>query len=90
MERNVQADRDVAFAVMQEASERLVQFMTPKEAMQVILSFGIAGLLEVAGYDELRELIMKATTEALRGQLARGMMGPSWPPTEYGGRRLDS
>lgn len=76
-ERSVEDDRQVAFAIMQEAAERLVEFMTPQDAMKVILSFGIAGLLDVAGYEQLRELIMKATTEALRGQLARQMMGPS-------------
>jgi hypothetical protein len=51
--------------------------MTPLEAMQCILSFGIAGMLEVASYEDLRELIMKATTEALRGKLAAQLMGPS-------------
>ncbi len=77
MERSVQADREVALAVLQEGSERLVEFMTPLEAMQCILSFGIAGMLEVASYEDLRELIMKATTEALRGKLAAQLMGPS-------------
>lgn len=77
MNQIAKQDAEVAFAVMQEASERLVQFMSPPEAMQVILSFGIAGMLDLSGYEELREWIMRSTTEALRGQLARQMMGPS-------------
>lgn len=77
MNNSVEADREVALAVMMEASERLVGFMTPAEAMQCILSFGIMGMLDLSGYEEVREFIMKATTEALRGQLARQMLGPS-------------
>jgi hypothetical protein len=64
-----QADADVAFAVMQEATERLVEFMRPVDAVQAIAAFGIMSMIEVAGYDVAKETMMRATAEALKAQL---------------------
>lgn len=76
-QRDPQADAEVAMAIMQEALERLTGFMTPVEAIEHITQFGIVSALHVAGYEGMREMIMRAATDGLRGQLAARLMGPS-------------
>ena len=72
-----EADSAVAFAVMQEATERLLEFMKPVDAVKAIAAFGIMSVVEVAGYEEAKEVMMQATTEALKAQLRAGGLGPS-------------
>ncbi|KPP82432.1 MAG: hypothetical protein HLUCCO07_15775 [Rhodobacteraceae bacterium HLUCCO07] len=69
MKVSPQADAEVAMAVMQEAMERLVEFLEPIEAAKIIATFGIFGLIERGGYETARELMMGATAEALKAQL---------------------
>lgn len=77
MTNSVEADREVAFAIMQEATERLLDFMGPVDAAKCIAAFGIMSTVELAGYDATKELMMVATTEALKAQARRGLLGPS-------------
>lgn len=77
MGHSVQADSEVAFAVMQEATERLVEFMEPAAAVKCITAFGIMSAVILLGYEEAKELIMQATTEGLKAQLGTGGLGPS-------------
>ena len=76
-ERNPQADAEVALAILQEALERLTAFMTPVEAIEHVTQFGIVSALHLTGYEGMREMIMRAATDGLRGQLAARLMGPS-------------
>lgn len=71
MERSeiTQADADVAFAVLQEATERLVEFMRPVDAVQAIAAFGIMSTIELAGYEVAKETMVRSTASALAGQL---------------------
>ncbi len=75
--RDLQADGQVAFAIMQEATERLVEFMTPLEAVECITAFGVMSVLELGGYEQMSETVFKAATQGFKGQIARRMMGPS-------------
>ena len=76
MAHSVQADSEVAFAVMQEATERLVEFMSPVDAVKCIAAFGIMSAVELVGYDAAKELMMQATAEALKAQIRAGRLGP--------------
>jgi 3-phosphoglycerate kinase len=80
MKVSPQADAEVAMAVMQEAMERLAEFMEPIEAAKIIAAFGLMGLVERGGYVAAKELAVQAVTAALDAQLRAGgggTLGPS-------------
>lgn len=76
-QRDPQADAEVALAILQDAMERMMEFMTPVEAIEHVTQFGIVSALHLVGYEGMREMIMRAATDGLRGQLAARLMGPS-------------
>lgn len=68
MKTTPEYDANVAFAVMQEAAQRLVSLTTPLEAAKVIAAFGLMGLVEKAGHREALDLAVTAIASAIEAQ----------------------
>ncbi len=77
MQPTPEDDSAVALAVMQEAQERLLEFLGPLESAQIIASFGLTGLVQTGGYLAARDLSVAAIASALDAQLRANGLGPS-------------